>query len=377
MKNWKINKGMIRISPDLKSWWPVLFLPAGLLLFYGTSRMNEWVEKVYSRHIFKFIAQVLSHIAGVFPFSLGEALVIFLMIFILCRIILFFRKIIAQKEERKAAVLTAIRRIAITVSIIYFLFVFLWGLNYNRLTFAELSGLEVKPSSVDELEEVCFILAERCNNLRTTLDEDLNGVMKIDGGRRSALERAGKGYIEASRDYPVLSGKYGRPKGVVCSFAMSYTGTLGIYSVFTAEPNVNMDMADCDIPSTICHEMAHQRGFAREDEANYIAYLTCSYHPDDDFKYSGALLALIYAGNALYEHAPEKYKQLRAEYSPGVVRDLRAISDFWSEYEGPVEDISSSINDTYLKANRQSDGVESYGRMVDLLLAEYRAGKMR
>lgn len=33
--------------------------------------------------------------------------------------------------------------------------------------------------------------------------------------------------------------------------------------------------------------------------------------------------------------------------------------------------MSDKVNDTYLKANKQTDGVESYDRMVDLLMAEY------
>jgi hypothetical protein len=158
---------------------------------------------------------------------------------------------------------------------------------------------------------------------------------------------------------------------------MSYTGITGVYFPFTGEANVNVSVPDSDIPATSCHEMAHQRGFAREDEANYIAYLTCKMHPDVDFQYSGTLLALIETTNALYNQDPSAFKELRSKYSDGLIRDLGAINEYWEHYEGPVNEVSNKINDAYLKANNQSDGVQSYGRMVDLLLAEYGEGKSK
>ena len=153
---------------------------------------------------------------------------------------------------------------------------------------------------------------------------------------------------------------------------MSYEGISGFYFPFTGEPNVNIDIPASIIPCTVCHEMAHQRGFAREDEANFISYLVCSINPDVTFQYSGTLLALINSMNSLYKYAPQKYKTLIATYSKGLNRDLLELDQYWNYYEGPLEKLSTKINNTYLKANLQKNGVFSYGRMVDLLLAENR-----
>jgi len=84
------------------------------------------------------------------------------------------------------------------------------------------------------------------------------------------------------------------------------------------------------------------------------------------------MLALIYSMNALADVDYEGYKELIASYSPGMKRDLIDNMEFWSQYEGKVEEIANNINNSYLKSNGQKDGVQSYGRMVDLLLAEYR-----
>ena len=152
---------------------------------------------------------------------------------------------------------------------------------------------------------------------------------------------------------------------------MSYTGITGIYMPYTGEANVNYNIPSFMWASTAAHEMAHQRGFAREDEANFIAYLVCISSEEEDIQYSGVFLALIYSMNALYNEDQKGYFELRDKYSQGLLRDMKYNGDFWDKYQGMAEEISSNINDGYLKGNRQEDGVKSYGRMVDLLIAEY------
>ena len=111
----------------------------------------------------------------------------------------------------------------------------------------------------------------------------------------------------------------------------------------------------------------------REDEANYLAYLACMVSEDPLVRYSGTMLALIYAGNALAGQDMELYGELWSMYHPGMVRDFADNSAYWDQYEDTViSETADKVNDVYLKANEQEDGVKSYGRVVDLLLAEYR-----
>lgn len=125
----------------------------------------------------------------------------------------------------------------------------------------------------------------------------------------------------------------------------------------------------------MCHELSHLRGFMREDEANFLAYLACKSSTDLDFQYSGYMMAFIYATNALYDVDSETYSQIFNELDPGVLRDISYQNSYWKQFEGPAADVATSINNSYLQANQQEDGVRSYGRMVDLLLAEQRDNK--
>lgn len=350
----------------------LLILPFSLVLTSIASYNPFTTEKIYSSSIYKVMSQILSNITGLLPFSLAEVLLVCFVIIALWWLLKTIVNIIRCNSKRIQIIKRSIFRIVIAVSIIYFSFIVLWGLNYHRLPLSEITNLELREGSIDDLIGLCENLVVRNNNLRKLVQEDNEGIMYLPNGHRDVFNRAYLGYYKASKLYPTLQGKYGKPKGVILSEVMSYLGISGVYFPFTLEANVNISIPDSMIPSTTCHEMAHQYGFAREDEANFIAYVTCNAHPNEDFQYSGNLLAMIHSMNALYEYDTDKYRELYNTLDIGVKKDLSNISHYWKQYKGPIERASNKVNDSYLKANKQEDGVKSYGRMVNLLLAEYR-----
>ena len=156
---------------------------------------------------------------------------------------------------------------------------------------------------------------------------------------------------------------------------MSYGGIAGIYIPYFAEANVNINQPALLIASSAAHETAHYLGVAREDEANFVSYLACTYSLDASVRYSGTMLALINCANQLYASDAELYRRLVSEYySEGMLRDLRDYNAYWDSFEGPMEEAVDNMNDNYLKFNKQENGVKSYGMMVDLLLAYYAKG---
>ncbi|MFZ5987645.1 MAG: DUF3810 domain-containing protein [Bacillota bacterium] len=365
----------MKLKKILKKLSLILLIPFGYLLLYFSSTSSNLAESIYSQGIYRIIARFFSLITGFIPVSVGEVLVISAIIFILLKLVQTVVKAVKTPSRIVPLLSAALVNALAAISIIYFSFVILWGINYQRLPFSQIVNYNTQPASAAELAEVCKSLVSSANELRKSVEENDNGVMKLSTDTNTTLKRAYKGYERVDDVYPALYGNYGRPKGVLLSEVMSYLGIEGVYFPFTGEANVNISIPHSSLPFTTCHEVAHQKGFSREDEANYIAYLACKYHPDEDFRYSGTLMAMTYATNALYKYDRDKYLELSKNYSEGVVRDLKAIRKYWQKYETPVQEISSSVNNTYLKANMQKDGVRSYGRMVDLLIAEYRHQK--
>ena len=346
--------------------FPITLLIRELMYFNPTL-----TEKLYSRLLYPTIGKLLSNISGLLPISFAELLIYALIVAIAYILIRFIYRFIKSDYKLQTALNTILNALC-ALSIAYCLFLLLWGFNYYREPLAYSIGYTTSKSTIADLKGLCTALIDKTNQLRTEVRENEAGVMYLTGGFNSAANRADIGYQKLSNTYPIFKGTYGRPKGIIFSRQLSYTGIAGIYFPFTGEANVNKLVPDFMLPSTISHEMAHQRGFAREDEANFIAYLVSKAHVDVDFQYSGYLLATIYSMNAMHEYDIESYKELAAKYSEGVKRDLKYHSDFWKQFEGPVEKLQEKVNDTYLKSNKQADGIYSYGRMVDLLLAEYR-----
>ena len=86
-------------------------------------------------------------------------------------------------------------------------------------------------------------------------------------------------------------------------------------------------------------------------------------------RYSGAMMGLIHATNRLYRYDPNAWQEIYTLLPEGVLRDRRPTAVTGKKYETPVGETADRWNDAYLKANDQTDGVQSYGRMVDPLIA--------
>ncbi|NPV92708.1 MAG: DUF3810 domain-containing protein [Firmicutes bacterium] len=350
----------------------ILLLPAGWLLYRLSAVDSALTERWYSGVFYKGLAGLLSTLTGWLPFSLVEVLALLAVLFAAWWAAALIRGLWRRPAGRGAALKEAALSLLAAAGLLFFLLVGTWGLNFNRLPLADILGLEVRPARVAELAGLCSDLAREAGELRDRVEEDGRGVMAPRGGYRGVFERAEAGFDLAAVNHPQFGGVRLAPKPLMLSSLVSYTGVTGVYGPLTGEANVNVDSPSPLLAATVCHEMSHQRGFAREDEANYIAYLTCGLNPDPDFQYSGKLLGLLHAMNALYRYDPRSYAEIRRGYHPGVQRDIDEIARYSRIHQGPLERNVQSLNDLYLKANNQRDGVDSYGRVVDLLLAERR-----
>ena len=346
----------------------LLLIAGGLGLQWVLARSPDIVERVFARGLYPLLGGRLGCLARLVPISLGECFVFALLGWLA---VALWR--LARASERRPRLLRLARRALPMAGTMYLAFLLLWGLNYQRQPFGVSAGLDLRPSSLDELAALGTVLVDEANQAREGLPEDGAGVMRLADGRLPALMRTEAGFRPAASLHPVLAGCPSRPKPLFTSTVFSWLGVTGIYLPFTGEPNVNMTLPDPELPFGAAHEMAHQRGFAREDEANYLGYLACRLHPDPDFRYSGRLAASVYAVNALAAVDRKAGERLEARRSPGVRRDLAALAAWAERYRGLAERVSQRVNDAYLRSQGETQGVRSYGRVVDLLLAERRA----
>ena len=325
--------------------------------------MAQW----YSEHIYPWIVSLMGRFFGIFPFSVAEFLLYAGILLLVGSLVRIIYRLIKKKADKKEG-LRYLRRLGIIALILAALYMINCGINYHRNSFAESIGLKADTYTVDELKGVCMDLTERVNTYAGQVERDADGVMVLSGNEReeavAAMERLGK-------KWDVLAGYYPKPKPLAFSAFLSVQNLTGIYSPFTVEANYNQDMTPYNIPFTACHELSHLRGFMQEEEANFIAWLACKEAPETELQYSGSMLAWIHCMNVLYEEDRAAWSEIREILSEETDVDLRANSEFWDKWDGAVAEVSEQINDNYLKANGQKDGVQSYGRMADLVVAYY------
>ena len=360
--------------------WLLLSWIIGIAVYLSAKYDPTVAEKVFARGIFRGYAWLMSHITGILPFSLAEFLLIAFPFFIIFVIVIDVVHIVKRKGKRLENAGGLIRDLLCIAGVIFLWFMIGAGTNYYRYEFASFSGLEIKKSSTEELYGLCMGLAQKANEARLdAVEEAAESNSDPSLPFKSALtnrERAYQAKLAMEKlggSYDVLKGYYPRPKSVLFSRVMSEFNITGVYFPWTVEANVNVDIPHYSIGATLCHELSHLRGFMREDEANFIGYLGCVDSDCAELRYSGYMLALVYAGNKLYSDSKDLYFEVLATYSEGVLADLREHSAYWKQFEDTVlSEAGEKMNNTYLKANNQTDGTKSYGRMVDLLLAEYR-----
>lgn len=345
---------------------------AALLLYLLLPHFPRFTETVFSRGIFRGLVNLLGGVLSYIPFSLTEVLAVLAVpvgLYLLVRLILALRP--AWRRAHPGALGRAGRAVGGTLSCALLLYMLLHGLNFYRLPVADLMGLDTSPKTVELLTKATLYYARQASAAREAVSEDANGCMTLSAPLSDTLKQAGDGYAALDETYPFLWGAVNRVKPVQLSHWWSYTGITGMYFPLLAEANVNIDVPASSLPATALHELAHTRGFAREDEANFLSCLVGFAHPSADYRYSAYLQAYVYCANALYGYDAAAWQEARDLCSDGVLRDLAQRSAYWAQFEGPVQAVSTAVNDGFIKAQGVDDGVHSYGRAVNLLLAYF------
>ena len=353
----------------------LLAFPLGLLLTLLARLENGWVEKFYIKYIHSFLENTVGRLVALFPFSVSEWLIVAAALGVIAYIVCVIFWIGKDKTRWKHILYRAFVNLLCVGSVAYFLFVITMGLCYYRTPASEYLNLSVRKYSVEELEEVTAWLAEQAVAERAKLSEDENGVVKLaDEDWWSVSAEAQTCFNKIDERYPGIGRVNTRNKPMVFSKVMSRVLTMGVYLPFTLESNINVDMTAFTVPATMCHELSHVKGFMREDEANFLGFLACMQSQRADFRYSGYMSAFGYALNRLAAEDYDAAVKVAATVSEGVARDDRADHTYWLQYRDTVvADTSGEIYNAYLESNDQKDGVKSYGKMLDLVIAWYQA----
>ncbi|HJO03369.1 MAG TPA: DUF3810 domain-containing protein [Acidobacteriota bacterium] len=359
----------------------LLALPAALLMQQIAFGMPDLVERVYSRTLYPVIAHVLGWANAWFPVSVAEAGTLGLGVWLIWRL--------TRKRGGSAGggddprpwprrALAAAGRLAVRTWIfvgwVLLGFLLLWGFNYARPPLAVRLGLETAAIEAPEVLELARRAVDTANHEYRRL-----GIASDEASRLPMTMKTLNAAIDASYGELRLPGDelgslVSRAKPLLSSTAFAYLGISGIYVPFTGEPSFNRLVPAASLPITVAHEKAHQRGITDEGEANLAAALACGGADSGYLRYAGHLYMGISLIAAAARYMPDEAAEVWARLDEGPAADVRAIREFWVSYRSRATPVAASINDAYLRSNRVPGGVQSYGRVVDLLVRLSRRG---
>jgi len=348
-------------------WLLTLLMLLAAFLIGRNSRplMNFLVE-----HVTSPVKNAIGAVCYLVPFPVYEAAYLALAAWAVWYLAAMAVKV--RRSEKGQRWQTAYGRLLLLVCVVLTIadwFCLAWGINYYADGFQEKSGIYARKVSVEELCELTERFTAELNAVAEEITRDENGVFAVS--REEIFAGSTAVYDEIGKEFPFLAREDRPPKAMMVSKLLSAMGFTGVYAGFTGESLVNVDSPAAYLPCTITHELAHQRGIASEQECNFIAVLASTRCGDPVYAYSGYLVGYTHLSNALYRADPERWQQVRAKLSDKALTDIRYNSAYWQQWESPVDTVSQKVYDTVLKSNGQSDGVKSYGTMVDLLAAYY------
>ncbi len=340
------------------------------------ARMSADFADWYRDNVFSAFQPAASWLSALVPFSLGEIMICLGILLMLAVPILLILKRVTDKKAIAGALSIILKIIPFILAYIMLTETLNCFMLYHCSSFASRYGISENQYTPEQLLQLSEDIIEKCNEAAEKVERDENGLFVMTSDRYEASAAAMNSMPE---QFDGFDGYYPKPKAMVFSGIMSKFSLMGIYFPFSMESNYNNEMHTVELPATICHEYAHQKGWIQEDEANFISYIACVNYDNPEYVYSGYITAVDYLWSAVYRDcnlSDEEYAAFVESISEDVRRDLsyhhgvfrKAQSDTAGKTMAKISDTAIDVN---LKINGVSDGKRSYGRFVDLLLNYY------
>ena len=346
----------------------LLLISSAAVVLHLVSRKNKALMQTLSRNAVQPLHHALARLNSHLPFSLAELIWSVGIIAVLVYIIFFLIRLFTKPEKKKQVYVILVTVLSIGMTV-YALFCMMWGVYYYGDDFVTSSGLPMRDISAGELAEVTEYFARLSNRYGRQVTRTEDGFYVCDRG--AILERSHEVFDNAEKHFPCLDGPDVNAKGFFFSRILSYTDFTGFFFPFTAEANVNTDFPPALFAATVAHELSHQRGVAKEQEANFTAVLAGLEYGDADYCYSASLLAYVHLSNALYSADRAEWERIYELLDENVMLDLALDSWYWKQFETPVRTVTNTVYEGFLQSYDQKLGMKSYGACVDLLVCYY------
>lgn len=326
----------------------------------------ETVEQFYSNGLYVWISHFSRTVLGKIPFSVGD--VIYGITF-LYGIYWFFKNRKLNWKDKTWKVLSFI-------SVVYFIFHFLWAFNYYRVPLFEKMNIKREYADADLIAFTKKLIV-RTNEVQFAITKDRTAKVVNSYSQDSIFKLTQNGYDCLAQQYPIFTYEIPSRKKSLMSLPLTYMGFGGYLNPFTNEAQVNDKLPMYGFPNVVCHEMAHQIGFGSESECNFIGFLAGIKNDNLYFQYSALSNALRYCMGNIKVKDEKQFEILKKTINPGIIKNYKESDVFWEQYDTFIDKAFHAFYDQYLKSNQQEEGIDSYSKFVDLLINYYKEKEIK
>jgi hypothetical protein len=325
------------------------------------------VEDQYATGIYPNLAICLRFLTGWLPFSIGDILYGITALWLGWLLFSGLFRLIKRKIPKENIKKGLLKTLIVLLSV-YIIFNLLWGINYNRKGIGYQLGLTEEKFTAAELKNLDSLLLQKVNESKLALLRNNSG----EKNTKEIFNESYDAYKVVATKYPFLVYKEKAVKSSMWGWLGNYVGFTGYYDPFTGEAQVNTTVPYFLQPYTTCHEMAHQLGYAKEDEANFVGYLAAAASADTLFHYSVYLDIFLSTNRNLFNVDSVSARAFAKQLLPAVRSDLKIWRRFLVQHENPAEPVIQWLYGKYLQGNQQPSGILSYDKVTRLLIAYYK-----
>ena len=346
----------------------IYIIAATCVPLYLAFLLSESFSDFFNRNVSSLFRAALAHLTGWIPFSLAEFALILLPLWAVVVSFVVMRHFGDTVKELISGVICILSAVAI----IFSAFTLGFAPAYRGSTLDRKLGIERVEVSAEELYNTAVALSDLINAEVENIAYGEDGFSIMPYNYSQMGDELIKAYDKACDDYSFVQRLDSNIKPVMLSEAMSYTHITGVYTFFTGEANINVAFPDYTVPFTAAHELSHQRGIARENEANFMAFLVCIRSEDSYIRYSAYLNLYEYVLSALGSAHSGLYVRAYSRLADCVKGEMAAYSEFYEQYrDSTASEISGAVNNTFLIIHG-TEGTKSYGMVVDLAVAYFK-----
>jgi uncharacterized protein DUF3810 len=325
------------------------------------------VETYYTYGMYPVICKIQRIAFGWIPFSIGDFLYAVIVLYFLAKIFQLI-KAVFQKKISKPVVKSIVRQLLYFSLSVYVFLNALWGLNYSRQGISSQLGLKVQKYNTNDLDTLTGLLQHRLNQYALLYDS----ARRRSLSKKTIFHKSSEAYKLANKQFSFLKYSYPSLKPSMYTYMAQFFGFTGYYNPFTGEGQVRTNVPVFIQPFISTHEIAHQLGYGKENEANFVAFLVCKLYDDNDFRYSLYFDLYSYSISELFNYDYRLTKKFYQTLDTQVKKDRRELWRFYSKSRNIIEPLVLRVYDQYLRMNNQPKGRHTYNEVLAWLIAYYK-----